>query len=64
MEIDNKVASDLYRVTSDLVMSKNVTSNVDSLNPSAMINKLRNVRSLSELDESKINKLLHATDEI
>lgn len=64
MELENKVMNDLYRASGESISPKNVVSNSEPLNPSTMIYKLNSVRSLSELDESKLNSLLRALDEI
>ena len=61
---ENKVVNDLFRSTGESLLSKNTSVTSDLPNASAMMFKLNNVRSLSELDESKLNSLLKFIDTI
>ena len=64
METNNKMPTDLYKSYGEIFSLKTNATATDPLNSSTMINKLQHVRSLATLDDNKINKLLHALDEL
>lgn len=64
METDNKVSNDLYKVYGEAFYTKNVATQTESMNSSGMITKLNHVRGLADLQDSEINNLLRATDNL
>lgn len=63
-KLENKVVNDLFSSTGESLLSKNTSITSDLPNASSMMFKLNNVRSLSELDESKLNSLLRFADDL
>jgi hypothetical protein len=61
MNSDEKVISDLYRISGEALMPKIQTQAPNSSN---MMNKLQQVKGLAILDDNKINHLLNALDQL
>lgn len=64
MDTDKKIPVDVYKTYGELFSTKTVSPNSEPVTSSSMMSTLQNVRGLGALDDTKINSLLHAIDDL
>jgi len=64
MDTEKKIPVDVYKTYGELFGTKTVSQGSEPVNSTTMMSTLQNVRGLGSLDDTKINSLLHAIDDL